>query len=218
MKSQDIFLLLKLVSLEQSLKAKAEPAKIIPMFPSPPAPERWQDWEGDPADLLEELPPVESQTSDPDHYSVRSLADATGISKSEVSNILCRCYANGLAKLQRSGTPSTNRKGLEEFLVYGLKYVFPVKMLGLTRGIATGLTAPVFGGELRAASEHTPVWADPKGATSGPSVEPLYKTVPHAVRKDQLLYVFLALADSIRLGLPRERNLAVRKLHELLQN
>lgn len=211
MKSQDIFLLLKLISLEQGQGS-------LPSALESPA-DKWQDWDEDAdVDLFGEPLLAKLQMPNSDPYSVRSLASATGISKSEVSNILTRCYANGLAKLQRNGLPTSNRKGLEEFLVYGLKYVFPVKMLGLTRGIATGLTAPVFGGELRAPSEQTPVWADPKGATSGPSVEPLYKTVPFAVRRDQTLYMLLAVVDSIRLGLSRERNLAVLKLHELLQN
>jgi hypothetical protein len=106
---------------------------------------------------------------------------------------------------------------LEEFLIYGLRYVYPAAMQAFSRGIATGLTAPIFGGELRAAGEQTPVWADAKGNTSGPAVEPLYKTVPFAVRKDPNLYVLLALIDSIRLGLSRERNLAVSKLHEILR-
>lgn len=215
-KSQDIFLLLKLISLEQNPRTAHESVSAAPLSPSSLS-ERWQDWDKDEtSDLFEG--PFEPQASEPDPYSVRALANATGVSKSEVSNILSRCYANGLAKLQRNGTPSTNRKGLEEFLVYGIKYVFPAKTLALTRGIATGLTAPVFGGELRAPSDQTPVWADPKGATSGPAVEPLYKTVPYAVRKDQTLYIFLALVDSIRLGLPREKNLAVHKLQELLKN
>lgn len=144
-----------------------------------------------------------------DPVSVRGLSSAIGISKSEVSN--------GLAKSRRNGRgPSVNRHGLGEFVSHGLRFVFPGKRLGLARGIPTCLTAPVFGGIRRGAEDHPPVWADPRGDTLGLAVEPLYKSVPDAIRGDETLYRLLAIVDSIRLGQPRERKLAITELQHIM--
>lgn len=212
MKSQDIFLLLKLAALER----QAEPATAAPSKPS-------NDFAADIApkhETAEEdagsmLPFTSNLELDP--YSVRGLSSATGISKSEISNALGRCYASGLAKPQRQGSgPVVNRRALEEFLSHGVRFVFPAQTLGLARGIPTGLTAPIFEGILRNAGEHSPVWPDPRGDTLGLAVEPLYKTVTTAIRDDETLYKLLAIVDSIRLGQPRERKLAIAQLHGLL--
>jgi hypothetical protein len=211
MKSQDMVLLLKLVALERQAHAS-------PDAPGEP-----------PKNITAEIASIEALEEDAgsaralrlnlefDPYSVRGLSGAIGISKSEVSNALGRCYANGLAKSQRhGGGPVVNRRGLEEFLSYGVRFVFPAQTLGLARGIPTGLTAPIFKGILRSAGEHSPVWPDPHSDTLGLAVEPLYKTVTTAVRNDETLYKLLAIVDSIRLGQPRERKLAIAQLHDLL--
>ncbi|AJC20912.1 MarR family transcriptional regulator [Pandoraea pulmonicola] len=207
MKSQDIFLLLKLVSLSKFSDETGRGLQV-----DAPISGNWRDWvDGDEFDAVPAIEPREL-------YSVRYLALVTGISKSEVSNILARCYVSGLAKQSMSaGHPIVNTRALCEFIVFGIRYVFPVTMGEMTRGIATGLTAPIFGGELRPAGDHVPVWPDPKGGTSGLSVTPLFKTVTQAVRADPDLYAMLALVDSIRTGHPRERNLAVSKIETRLR-
>ena len=68
------------------------------------------------------------------------------------------------------------------------------------------------------AGELVPVWPDPHGSTKGVTVEPLYKTVTGAVRRDSRLYALLALTDAIRLGQPRERNLAAELLAQMLRD
>jgi DNA-binding transcriptional ArsR family regulator len=210
MKSQDIFLLLKLCSISRQGRDLPNPSL---------AQEGWQDWMASEVDdSSANLENSLNEEALSDMYSVRALAGQTGISKSEVSNALNRCYQSGLAKPSRvDGTPSVNTKALQEFIVYGIRYVFPVAPQGLTRGITTGLTAPVFKGELISGGDMPPVWPDPNGATSGLSVTPLFKTVTYAIRKDPGVYALLALVDSIRLGLPRERNLAISKLEQLLR-
>lgn len=220
MKSQDILLLFKLVALEKQEKTRKEHGFLSDdqlMDPS------WKDWEeGSTFDIEPTSGPLLGRNLGHLHdqyspYSVRGLAQLTGIGKSEISNALLRCYFSGLAKQGRDdGPPTVNTKGLLEFLVYGIRYVFPVKMEGSTRGIATGLTAPIFEGELRAV-DPSPVWPYAKGNSAGPAVEPLYKTVPMAVNRDPQLYAMLAALDAIRLGLPRERNLAIKKLETLLR-
>lgn len=50
----------------------------------------------------------------------------------------------------------------------------------------------------------------------GQAIEPLYKSVPFAVRRDNELYAYLALLDAIRMGNARESNLAIKMLKERL--
>lgn len=151
------------------------------------------------------------------HYSVRALALETGISKSQVSLSLQRCFDVGLAKRDRKhGVPRTNSKGLYEFIAYGLRYVFPASLGVVSRGIATSFGAPVLEGRLMSAGELVPVWPDAQGDTKGQAVEPLFTSVTYAIRRDDELYAMLALVDAIRLGQPRERNLAIEMIRQRL--
>lgn len=151
-------------------------------------------------------------------YSVRALALETGISKSQISLSLQRCFDVGLAiRDRKQGVPRANAKGLFEFIAYGLRYVFPASLGPVTRGIATSLGAPVLEGLLMSAGELVPVWADAKGDTKGQAVEPLFASVTYAIRRDDELYALLALVDAIRLGQPRERNLAIKMIRQRLE-
>ena len=151
-------------------------------------------------------------------YSVRAIAQETGISKSQVSLALQRCFKVGLAKRERKlGVPRTNTKGLFEFIVYGIRYVFPAEPGIVARGIATSFGAPVLKDQLISAGELVPVWPDAQGDTKGQAVTPLFQSVTYAIRKDDELYALLALVDAIRLGMPRERNLAIEMIRQRLE-
>lgn len=150
-------------------------------------------------------------------YSVRALAAETGISKSQVSLALQRSLDVGLAKRDRRlGNPHVNTKGLFEFIAFGLRYVFPAKLGVVTRGVPTSLGAPVLEGKLMSGGELVPVWSDAQGDTKGQAVEPLFKSVTYAIKRDRELYALLALVDAIRLGQPRERNLAIELIQQRL--
>ncbi|MDE8742615.1 helix-turn-helix domain-containing protein [Pectobacterium polaris] len=211
MKSQDIGLMLKLICLQrQEHRLKTKPLQAAP------GADIWWDWEisEESYDGTTDLTPT-AGIDDwfIERYSVRALAVETGISKSQVSLSLREMIAVGLIKRDRKlNVPRTNVKALSEFIIYGLRYVFPAKMGELTRGIATSIGAPVLENKLMGAGDTVPVWPDAKGKTKGQSVEPLFKTVSYAVRRDPEMYALLALTDAIRIGLPRERNVASNML------
>ena len=206
MKSQDVVLLLKLVSLERQQGA-ALPRHRAELG----IPDDWRGWATAPED---QAPPAVAA----DMYSVRALEESTGISKSEVSGSLRRCLDVGLAKAERgSGLPRTNTRALLGFLMHGLKYVYPARAGALVRGIPTAHAAPVLAGRLLSAGEHMHVWEDAHGSVLGQRVEPLHKGVPHAVRRDAALYAMLALVDAVRLGQERESALAGKLLAEYLR-
>lgn len=199
MKGQDILLMLRLVSLELS-----ETDRKNWMSSHVHIPDDWRGWESSQNDGFDQGEPPPD-----DRYSVRGLAAATGISKSETSAALRRCFQVELVRPdRRTGHPIVNTKGLFEFISFGLKYVFPTGIGQLVKGIPTAAYAPVLSGQLFAGGKHPLVWEDPNGMSFGQRIEPLYKTVPYSVRRDPLLYALLALIDSIRLGHERESALS----------
>lgn len=211
MKSQDLLVLLKIASMVHS-----DPVDWTPRTNG------WQDWSSlsgvpERGDLLAGATrQAKIEVAERD-FGVRSLAQATGVSKSQVSLSLRHCEEIGLLTMQHLQKPSINRRGLCEFLVYGARYVFPVHAGALATGIATGTAAPVFKRKLFSGTELVQVWPDAYGHSHGQAVTPLSPSVPQAVRHDPLLYAMLALLDSLRLGGARERKIAEDELARILQ-
>jgi hypothetical protein len=117
-----------------------------------------------------------------------------------------------LRSQDRPVLPWPNRENLKEFLIHGVKYVFPVHRGGLVRGIPTAHAAPPLSRQIAESFDPPPVWPDPEGTVRGLEFSPLYKNVPAAARRDPKLYELLALVDAIRDGRAREREIAIREL------
>jgi DNA-binding Lrp family transcriptional regulator len=145
--------------------------------------------------------------------SYSAMANALGMSASEVHSAFRRASEAGL--LNRA-TKRPNRQALLEFLVHGLRYVFPAKRGGITRGLPTAHAAPPLKDRIAGDSELVPVWPDPEGDVRGEELCPLYRSVPGAARRDPALYELLALVDAIRSGRARERTLAIEELRSRL--
>jgi hypothetical protein len=105
-----------------------------------------------------------------------------------------------------------NPTALAEFLVHGLKYVFPADRGEPTRGILTSYAAEPLCRMITQPDDLPPVWPHPAGTKRGVTLTPLYKTVPLAATKDEKLYQLLALVDAIRDGRARERKLAEQEI------
>jgi DNA-binding transcriptional ArsR family regulator len=213
MKSQDVVVLLKLISLHNEFFLENSVEGDLLMIKG-----EFEDWSENELDhpeinnlnLIGEY--VEKR------FSVRSLEADTGISKSQISLSLKRMNEVGLAKIDRKlGIPKANSKALLEFIAYGIRYVFPAKQGELSRGITTSIAAPVLQGKLMTAGEFATVWPYAKGKTKGFAIEPLHPNIYKAVRYDGRMYAYLALTDAIRLGNPRERNFAMDTLQKLFK-
>nr|WP_224791405.1 MarR family transcriptional regulator [Pseudomonas fluorescens] len=204
-KSQDILLLFKLASL-RAQEENLYGVNHSQAFDSPLNEEDgWEGW-SDPVPS----PPMASWS---ESYSLRALSASLGISKSEISNSIARCRESGmLISDYDTGLPKVNRRELLKITEHALKYFFPVKPGAMVRGIPTGFAAPALSKSIKSAGELIPVWPDALGTERGQAIEPLYKTVPVAVKKDRTLYHYLALADAIRLGGPRECGVAINIL------
>jgi len=109
-----------------------------------------------------------------------------------------------------------NESALEEFLIHGIKYVFPAERGAASRGIPTAYAAEPLNRLIVRGDEPIPVWPYPKGESRGVAFAPLYRTVPIAALRDPQLYKLLAIVDALRDGRARERRLAEQELKKIL--
>ena len=139
----------------------------------------------------------------------KDLASALGISNSEVSESLNR---SSIAGLIDDNKRKVEKESLLEFLVYGLKYVFPAMSGRLLRGMPTGYSAPVLNDDFIVDDPF--IWPAKGKRTKGIAIEPLYHTVPSACEDDMLLYDLLSLTDALRIG--KSNRQVIKKLEEKL--
>jgi DNA-binding Lrp family transcriptional regulator len=147
----------------------------------------------------------------PQEWAYNTLAVDLAMSPSEVHAAVKRSVKAGLAN-QRELQINPNISRLEEFLVYGIQYVFVPDRGELTRGMPTTFAAMPLLGKIIMPDEPVPVWPDPVGPERGQAFSPLYKSVPKAARSDAILYEYLVIVDAIRGGRARERELAIKEL------
>lgn len=140
------------------------------------------------------------------------LATALKISPSEISEALNRCR---IARLIDPKKRKVYIDSFKEFLIYGLKYVFPVEPGAIVRGIPTAHSAYPINMHIASAQEIY-VWSNSSGTHRGQVIKPLYKTLPEVVSKDKQLYELLVIIDTIRIGRVREREIAVKELEKRL--
>lgn len=148
--------------------------------------------------------------SHPD-WQYRDLAASLSISISEISESLNRSHIAGLIDVNRK---KVFRQSLMEFIQYGLHYVFPQIPGTMVTGIGTAHSHTFY--KKKFISDINFVWADPDGDMRGLAIEPLYKSVTKAVKKDEALYKLLASIDLIRVGKTRETKLAIEELKKFI--
>lgn len=136
------------------------------------------------------------------------IANALQISPSEVSEALNR---SKIARLIDSKKRSVHVNAFKEFLIYGLKYVFPTEPGAMVKGIPTAHSASPIKNHISSGAD-VYVWPYAKGNVRGQAIEPLYKTIAASVQDDKLFYELLVIIDTIRVGRVREINFAIKEL------
>ncbi len=165
----------------------------------------------------------------------KDIAQVLRISAAEVSDSLKRSV---FARMIDSSKKEISRMALYEFLLYGIKYVFPVRPSEISRGIVTAHSASPLNDSIVSGNDNY-VWPYVEGTIKGQVIEPLYKTLPEAVacfftgqidemkfrdsdvmqkNEYQKLYELLTLVDAIRVGRAREVNLARKELEKRILN
>ena len=149
-------------------------------------------------------------------WTYQRLAVDLGMSSSEVHAGVRRAVAARLMSDAASATGRPVLPALLEFLVHGVRYVYPPERGALTAGMPTGYAAPPLNEVIVQPNEPPPVWPYAEGKVRGYSFAPLYPSVPAAAARDAKLYEMLALVDAIRDGRARERSLAAKELQARL--
>ena len=149
-------------------------------------------------------------------WTYAALGEALSMSASEVHASVKRAAISGLAVVRGRGDWSPVRATLLEFAVHGVRYVWPAQVGPVKRGVPTAIGMEPLAGMIRAAEGEAPVWAYASGKAKGPSLSPLYRTVPQAALADPALHRLLALQDALRAGRARERMLAADLLEREL--
>jgi hypothetical protein len=144
----------------------------------------------------------------------KTIARNLQMSEAEISESLRRSEYAGL--IADKVTKKVNQKAFLEFLIYGIKYVFPTHPGAMVRGIPTAHSALPMKDKI--VSDEIFVWEYPEGTIRGQAIEPLYHTVPKIVEEDQKLYELLGLVDSIRTGTSRINSIAAKELENRILN
>lgn len=142
-------------------------------------------------------------------WKQKDVADALGMSQSEISESVARSKYSGL--LDPSGK-KVMKLAFLDFLQFGVKYVFSQKPGPIVRGVPTSHSATPLKEHIQSSENY--VWPYVKGKVRGQSIVPLYSSVPEAALKDNLLHELLALVDAIRVGKARECEFAIKELKQ----
>lgn len=145
-------------------------------------------------------------------WMMKDIAKELGISASEVSESLNRSAFAGLISKDKS---HLMKLSILDFLVYGLRYVYPQKPGAKLRGLPTAHSAPPLNEAIISTEPY--VWPYGKGTIRGESIEPLHPKVPEACLKDPLFYEYMALCDALRVGRAREKEIAVIEFKKRLE-
>jgi len=140
------------------------------------------------------------------------MADCLKISQSEISKAMNRNVIAGLVSPDKT---RVNKLALREFLIYGIKYVFPPQPGHSARGIATAHSAPPVKEHISEGGEHY-VWTYYKGTKRGNTIVPLYANIPKIVGNQPDLYELLTIIDTLRIGKRREIEIAINELDKRL--
>ena len=143
------------------------------------------------------------------HWRHIDIADALGLSQTEISFALDRCKTVGFID---SAKKNVIKFALLEFISHGLKYVFPVRPGAICRGIPTAHSAPPLSKVIVSSDEDIYIWPWDEGKARGQAIKPLYFNAPLSAENDRKLYELLTLIDAIRAGRAREKVIAIKEL------
>lgn len=142
-------------------------------------------------------------------WTIRELGDDLGLAPGPVHRSLGRLADAGLYD---PGRRRVITGAAEEFLIHGLRYVFPGRPQGEVRGVPTAWAAPPLRELLASSDPLPPVWPTPDGTVRGLALEPLHPGAILAARKSPLTGERHALLDAIRAGDARTRGIAADQL------
>lgn len=146
----------------------------------------------------------------PEEWTFRSLGAELGLDPAALHRSVARLEESQLLDGERKPV----RGNVEEFLVHGLRYVFPGELGPLSRGTATAWGAEPLVRLIAGGGEPAPVWPLAEGTERGPVLQPIAEAVPKLAAGHSDLREWFSLLDAVRVGRARERKLAAELLRE----
>ena len=144
-------------------------------------------------------------------FSYAKLGNALALSGSEAHASVQRCIMSSLIS-KEFGALQPNYSAVLEFLIHGMRYVYPPIFGPMARGMRTGAFAQPLASHFHDNGDAAVVWPALEGLDRGMSLCPLYPAIPKAAKQDPRFYETAALVDAIRAGSARERELALSEL------
>ncbi len=120
------------------------------------------------------------------------------------------------ARLFDSEKKSLILVSLQEFLLHGLKYVFPIRPGSVVRGVPTIYSAPLLKANFSPNGDQF-VWPSSKGDIRGQSIIPIHEKIPEISLQNPSLWELFAALDAIRIGRARERELGIQTLQSYIE-
>ena len=147
-------------------------------------------------------------------WTIRGVGEAVEFAPGPVHRSLGRLAESGLYDARRR---QVLLGPAEEFLIHGLRFVFPARPQGEVRGVPTAWAAPPLKDLLASSDPLPPVWPTADGTVRGLALEPLHAGAVAAARRNPVTAERLALLDALRAGDARVRGLAVEQLRLRLE-
>jgi hypothetical protein len=144
------------------------------------------------------------------------LSQAIDVNTTPILHAVRRLEASGLYSdhFQKVNIPKTI-----EFIVHGLKYVFPNTQIDENapdqKGFLTGISHPIFNNEIN--SKRKFIWPSEKGSHWGIPIQPIHPSIPDKCLQNVELLELFALIEVLRIGRIREIEIAEKKIIELLR-
>ena len=135
-----------------------------------------------------------------ENWSQGGLGLELVMSASEVNAGIKRlAYTNLIEKQEDGRRWQVIKPAFKEFIVHGIKYVFPAEKGAPIAGIPTAFAAEPLRSHV-AVSDFPPVWPVKGGKYKGYTFQPLYPTVHLAIKNDPQMYEWLVIIDALRDG------------------
>lgn len=145
------------------------------------------------------------------HGAQSELARRLDLPRSRISESVRRLRENGVYS---DNLGRLRHQRLRALLLEGLPWMIPARVGGTGVGLPTGHSGPLLSDRLAWSIPY--VWPTTYGDVEGRTVEPIHRLAPSLCSQLPAAYALLSLADAVRLGRVRERQLAAQAMSDLL--
>lgn len=143
-------------------------------------------------------------------WTVNLMAESLELPPATVHRSITRCREMGLF---RDNIAKIDPYLVEEFLVHVVRFEFPPRWVGASKGVPTAWSAEPLRSVLRSdRKSDTVVWPSDSGRRSGRGLEPIHPNFVRFEKSNPEVYAWGTLVDAIRIGGARDKSAAKKLL------